>query len=38
MKKDKYLNTKKAELKKIIETFEKAEKYTGHIIIDVDPA
>jgi primosomal protein N' (replication factor Y) len=38
MKKDRYLNTKKAELKKIIETFEKAEKYTGHIIIDVDPA
>lgn len=38
MKKDRYLNTKKAELKKIIGTFEKAEKYTGHIIIDVDPA
>ena len=38
LKKDRYLNTKKAELKKIIGTFEKAKKYTGHIIIDVDPA
>ena len=38
LKKDRNLTIKKAGLKKIIETFEKVHKYSGHIIIDVDPA
>ena len=38
LKKDRNLVAKKIELKKIVESFEKAQKYTGHISIDVDPA
>lgn len=35
--KDRHLARYKSDLKRIIESFEKKEKYTGHIIIDVDP-
>ena len=38
LKKDKELIANKTGLKKIVESFEKAQKYAGHIIIDVDPA
>ena len=38
LKKDRNLITKKTELKNIVEIFEKSQKYTGHISIDVDPA
>ena len=38
LKKDRYLRSHKNVLREMIATFEKAEKYTGHISIDVDPA
>ena len=38
LRKDRNLVAKKEELKNIVEMFEKANKYSGHIIIDVDPA
>ena len=37
LKKDRYLVAKKNELKRIVESFEKTQKYAGHISIDVDP-
>lgn len=38
LKKDRNLRSHKSALREMIATFEKAEKYTGHISIDVDPA
>jgi primosomal protein N' (replication factor Y) len=38
LKKDRDLRKHKIALREIIASFEKAEKYTGHISIDVDPA
>lgn len=38
LKKDRYLRSHKSAIREMIATFEKAEKYTGHISIDVDPA
>jgi primosomal protein N' (replication factor Y) len=37
-KKDRLLSSNKADLKQIIEKFEKDKKYTDHISIDVDPS
>lgn len=37
-KKDRQLSSNKADLKQIIEKFEKDKKYTDHISIDVDPS
>ena len=38
LKKDRNLRSHKTAVREMIATFEKAEKYTGHISIDVDPA
>jgi primosomal protein N' (replication factor Y) len=38
LQKDRNLVAKKDELKRIVESFEKTQKYIGHIGIDVDPA
>lgn len=38
LKKDRYLRSHKSAIREMIATFEKAEKYTGHISIYVDPA
>lgn len=38
LKKDRNLHSHKRVLREIIASFEKSEKYTGHITIDVDPA
>ena len=38
LKKDRNLRSHKSVLRDMIASFEKAEKYTGHISIDVDPA
>ena len=37
-KKDRQLNTNKGMLKDIILSFEKSNRYDGHITIDVDPS
>ena len=38
LKKDRNLRSHKTAVRDMIATFEKAEKYTGHISLDVDPA
>ena len=38
LKKDRELHQHKAALRNMIASFEKSEKYTGHISLDVDPA
>jgi hypothetical protein len=35
--KDRHLTERKEAIRQIISSFEKERKYTGHIIIDVDP-
>lgn len=38
LNKDRLLSRKKSDLKNMLEAFEKENRYTGHITIDVDPA
>lgn len=37
-KKDRQLTSNKKQLKELVSNFEKAKKYEGHIVMDVDPA